>query len=731
MKRGSRAVRLLAAGAAAAAALLTGGPAAATPHHSAAVTEDAVTVSVIHVDPSTPVASTTPTPLTFTLDLTNTSTQSFDNITIGAERGTTIGTQEALDSAMTDPQAPDSEDPGLDILQPGQARPSASLAAGASTTVEVHTVSSTVDYNGLCVCHDLIYPIWFTAYATQDGGSSPVGTGLTYVPAFKDPPVPIQVSWVWPLLERPHRLLADDAFTDDALARSVAVGGRLDHLLQSVEDVERDGAVAITLIVDPELLDELVVMTKGYSVTVDGTTTKGTGGTVAAGWLSRFEAVLSLPGVDLALTPYADPDVQALTDERMAWSTSMPSAMQARVDGVLGAHPADTELAWPAGGVLSPHAATAVARTGARSVLLDGGALHHGAPRNAEATTNSANGAPVLVSTKVGDLRAFATPQSVTPYLDAALTGGSSGTSRVAEVVAQVAIAAVIEPTRTHSVLLAPPQGIDPDPATAAATIRSTAVSSWSRPVSALTALQSEPRSRATLTQSTGTGLPASTSDTVRSVSDALPALSSLLDPADAADRLANLPAGVQRLVSASWANARDQQRQASEQLAAQVDSLTDGVTLVVPSHGSYTLGGSDSPLPVTIENRLDTTVSARLVLSAVGGVPGFRADDVGIQTIPPHAKLPLHVPVHVDRAGRIRVQAVLSAPAAKASGGRLALGQPLVLSVRSTALGTIGRLITYIAGGLLALALLIRFVRRRRPTPSAPIQSPVTSGVA
>jgi hypothetical protein len=119
--------------------------------------------------------------------------------------------------------------------------------------------------------------------------------------------------------------------------------------------------------------------------------------------------------------------------------------------------------------------------------------------------------------------------------------------------------------------------------------------------------------------------------------------------------------------------------------------------------------------------------------LSAVGGVPGFRADDLGVQTIPPHSKLPLHIPVHVDRAGRIRVQAELFAPAPQASGQKLVLGQPLVLSVRSTALGVIGRVITYVAGGLLLLALVIRFVlrRRRRPKHAAVADAALPSGVA
>jgi hypothetical protein len=48
-------------------------------------------------------------------------------------------------------------------------------------------------------------------------------------------------------------------------------------------------------------------------------------------------------------------------------------------------------------------------------------------------------------------------------------------------------------------------------------------------------------------------------------------------------------------------------------------------------------------------------------------------------------------------------------------------VGNPLVLSVRSTALGTIGKIITFGAAAVLAAALLLRGARRlRRRRPAA-----------
>jgi len=54
-----------------------------------------------------------------------------------------------------------------------------------------------------------------------------------------------------------------------------------------------------------------------------------------------------------------------------------------------------------------------------------------------------------------------------------------------------------------------------------------------------------------------------------------------------------------------------------------------------------------------------------------------------------------------------------------------LKLGRSMQLTVRSTALGTIGVVITIVAGCVLALALLVRFTRRMRgrnhPEPKGP----------
>ena len=125
------------------------------------------------------------------------------------------------------------------------------------------------------------------------------------------------------------------------------------------------------------------------------------------------------------------------------------------------------------------------------------------------------------------------------------------------------------------------------------------------------------------------------------------------------------------------------------------------------PKSGSYTLGSTNSPLPVTVENNLPYTVSVRLDITTLNQLPGLRAQPV-TATVRPNSKRILRVPTSIARSGRIQIKAVLSAPNGQSLGST-------TLSVHSTVLGTLGVVITVVSGGVLVLALLVRFARRLR----------------
>ncbi len=74
---------------------------------------------------------------------------------------------------------------------------------------------------------------------------------------------PTGFSWVWPLVAAPVRL-ASGVFANDALASSLAPGGRLDRLLQA--GIALDQGAAVSWAVDPELLEAVQDMADGYDV---------------------------------------------------------------------------------------------------------------------------------------------------------------------------------------------------------------------------------------------------------------------------------------------------------------------------------------------------------------------------------------------------------------------------------------------------------------------------------
>jgi hypothetical protein len=192
-----------------------------------------------------------------------------------------------------------------------------------------------------------------------------------------------------------------------------------------------------------------------------------------------------------------------------------------------------------------------------------------------------------------------------------------------------------------------------------------------------------------------------------------------MMSTADASTVFGPLPAAVQRVESSAWRQDPAAGVDVAEKLTAHLDSIESGVRIVRPVNGTYTLASSNSPLPVTVENSLAVPVTVSVQVTSVNGLPGFRASPARAQTVAPNTKVIVHVPTRVERTGKFEVQAVLLTPSATQ------IGDPVFVSVHSTALGTIGVIITIVAAVVLALALVVRLIRRmrRRRPPAAPVQ--------
>jgi len=159
------------------------------------------------------------------------------------------------------------------------------------------------------------------------------------------------------------------------------------------------------------------------------------------------------------------------------------------------------------------------------------------------------------------------------------------------------------------------------------------------------------------------------------------------------------------RGVSSAW---RGNEAAARGSIAIGEDGITalqSQVTVIEPN-SPILLGSGDSPIPVTIKNRLDVRINVRIV---VDDKPGIKANQLADLVLPARGDRLVRVPVEVLRSGRFSVNVQLTTPTG------VALGDTVRLEVSSSAYGTITIVITATAAAALVLLSARRIYRRIR----------------
>jgi len=231
-------------------------------------------------------------------------------------------------------------------------------------------------------------------------------------------------------------------------------------------------------------------------------------------------------------------------------------------------------------------------------------------------------------------------------------------------------------------------------------------VTDWSSPLALRQATQTvDAKPTGTIKTQHAPSLSADVVDTLQSVRQSLSGLETLfLDP-DRTNEIGSLPTAVQLAACSSLVPDASY----ATQLGAVVFKLRNGVHLVTPATSRYTLTSTNSSIPITVANSLSVAARVNITAFAVGGVSGFSATPILSRVIAAQHTVQVRLPTHFDRTGRIEINVYLSTPS------DLPLGDPITLSVRSTALGTVGVVITAVAGFVLVAALLVRAMRRLR----------------
>ncbi len=682
---------------------------------AAAVTppQNAVRVTVLDMTPTTPAYTPAAKPLTITLSLTNTTDLTLQQVGLNVERDVPITDPNQLEQLFGKPAVVDeSSATPLSRMQVDQP-----LAPHETRTVVYRTTTSSQSdpaVSDICLCYTGVYPINFTVQAAENAEDYPtdVGFGQTYLPSFQDKPTAAaQVGWLWPLIDRPHRLTSDTQFLDDDLATSVAPGGRLYRALQVAAQVAAK-KVRMTLVIDPDLIDELVVMSTGYTV-ADGTGRQvaGTGGAVAKAWLAQLKAVL--PSHDVDLTPYADPDTETLAEAGTSWTVgAFTPTQQARVESVVGTALAD--IAWPPTGTVSERGVEQLLRSGVSTIVTSDASFTAAAGNDPRLQAV----APLPVSLGAAGSLTVVT-DSTLQRLAGSLTGAHrTGLTDLPELVSDLAVRVAQNATARPFVAITPDRHVDADPMSATRTILETAATSFSVPTTVRQATQSiTPAGRGDFANP---AIPAQLTDYLQDAAsraaqfhtDLTPSLSTAASEA----LFRGLPAAIQRAESAGWATTPAAAERAATQLNGLVDGWQSAVYVARPANGSYTLASASSPLFVTVVNMLSVPVKVKVAMTTADGVIGFHADDIGAQEVPADGQhAVLRVPVHVQRSGRFTIAVAVTTAAG------VQLGEPVTLNIRSTALGAIGVIITTVAGAVLVVALLVRVIHRRRHRQAVP----------
>lgn len=492
---------------------------------------------------------------------------------------------------------------------------------------------------------------------------------------------------------------------DDVLAGDLRPGGRLDALVSSALAVRDDAQVSRSLCyaVDPDLLDTVDAMSRGYDVRTPQGNVPGSGTDAAKTWLASLKQLVANQCV--IQMPYADADLSALAGVRGGDLMTYALNTAQHVQQVIGAQPLPGVL-WT-GGSLDSAALTALQNAGIKTLVAD--------PADLSSDGESA------VTVKGTSLRA----QPADSLVATGLAGATSRSATAATppddpaVGAQNGLAALAYRGLTGgggSVLVTPPRR-------------------WSLPQTELTQLlqgvgelvgrrmlTATPLTQLLTQAASGTATmsytaedvaaatPASVTDTMSSVESTMADLRSAMsvDPVAQVDPdqlLMPLRYALVRNTSTAWQPGTDAAEVSAGDSRTQLQSLLGQVTVDTPGV-PISLASGSAPLPVFLHNFLPVQVDVRVALN---NNTGLRTGDIGDVLLPIGlgSNNKITIPAEALRAGRFSVTVALSTP------GGTQLGSPARFELRSNQYGVVTLVLT-IAGGVALVLLSGRQIYRR-----------------
>ena len=486
-----------------------------------------------------------------------------------------------------------------DALQPGD---------GANFEVSIPV-------NDLPLGRDGVYALMVEVLGADGSGNVRRQGGFrTFIPWMGPDSNPIDLVWLWPLIDYPAQE-ANKVLLNDEVPRSLAPGGRLDSLLT----VGADNVDKVSWVADPQLLQVSQDMARGYQVRNGQSLSVGDLSTQSGQWISRLtEALLASQDLDsvksgkndrlpLWVTPYADIDAGAVTAAGMGTNVVRSTTMAAGVaSNVLGQAVSGT-LYWAPSGRLNKETGDLLASSGVRTVILRANALPPSQPNTIS------TGLGVLGTTYNGMNAVL-----VDPGLSATLSLNQSSQSNAIlmrqRFLAETALMSqLIREDAPSRIIVAGPRDIrwNPSPEALNALLSATGSVPWLQSAS-LSDLLIE-NSTAIARKRGGYGpkaqkaeLPSAYLKRVQRASDELAALTAVLDNPLGITR--PYAEAILRAQSSAW---RVDPATGEELISSITSSLQDQTDKVYAlSQGTITLSGESGLVPVTIANDLDRSVT-------------------------------------------------------------------------------------------------------------------------
>ncbi|MFB9830594.1 DUF6049 family protein [Actinoallomurus acaciae] len=571
---------------------------------------------------------------------------------------------------------------GLDPQRAGQPRlATATLPVGGQ---QPWSVSLPVRQMGLTTFG--VYPISVEVLGAAGTVLGHVRTFVTYYPT-GSAPQKTKVSWVWPVIDQPHR--ADDStFVDDGLERQLGAGGRLSNLVTAAGRT----TTPVSWLIDPSLVDDATRMgdTEGYSI-------KGTArpqSVAANDWLRSLHTALA-PGDQLIATPYADPDVMALAQRGMSGDVKLAAQEGTRTLAAAKLSGATPVVAMPPDGLADQATLSSLVAGGSRTILLSSSVLP-----DSRATTYTVD--PVAHKTVSGtNVKLVAYDDTLRKILGTSTT--EPGGTIIAEqrFLAETAMITSEAPQKSRTIVITPPRRWNPSPTFAKAVLNYTAKAPWLQAVPLAAAANTPPAGRVFQAQK-GSGLGKNYLHQVRDLRSRIQQFTSIFTPPTSGFTL-----GVARTESSAW---NGQSRKGTRLRDTLTDELDRDIGKIKVLNDGITMAGKSGRTAITISNGLDYgTVVVRLRAYSQNK-SRLRVDSVDrVLTLEHGHKDQVTLDMKASANGIAYINLDLLTP----DGHPLGTG-PHVLHVRTTAYGRTALLITGVSLAVLFVGVAIRVVRRR-----------------